>query len=862
MSAADKIRLWREKPDVFVQDVFGVTPDAWQLEALREFPRNQRMAFKASKGVGKAHPKSVQFYTPSGKVDWGTIRPGSEVFASDGSIARVRAVYNRGILPVYRVYFDDGSHADCCGDHLWVVRGRDERRYAKTQPLMNEKQRKISQGQRDWNPQMHPDGWVTLSTKEIIERGVRIKSGRWSGRQFEIPQQGAAQFPRNRLPIEPYLMGLWIGDGTRLKPCITTADMEIAQRLKDNGFDVGIKEVKGQGRAKTIAVDGQTDNFRRTGIFELGSSKRLIPEDYKVSCIADRVELLRGLMDSDGCIDAHNGHCEFGTTSKALADDVVYLVRSLGGVSFIKDGVKKPYYYGKNREKICGLPCYRVSVRTPFNPFWIARKAERWKPAKNRSQTRYLSRYIDRIEEIGHDECMCIEVDHPSQCYLINDFIVTHNTALLAWIGWNFLLTRPHPKIAATSISADTLADTLWAEMAHWHSKSPLLRHAFTWTKTRIFANDHPETWWMSARSWPKSADSATLGNTLAGLHADYILFLLDETGGMPEAIMASAEAALASCIEGHIVQAGNPTHLEGPLYRACTTERRLWFVREISGDPDDPMRSTRVSIEWAKDQIEKYGRDNPYVLINVFGQFPPASLNSLIGPDEVSAAMKRFYRPQEYEASARILGIDVAREGLDSTVIFPRQGLQAFPPLQYRNMDGTQGAGLVARKWVDWEADAVFIDNTGGFGSSWIDNLVRLGHSPIGIHFAEKSSSSRYFNKRSEMMFECVEWIKRGGALPEVPELTAALTQTTYTFKGDKMLIEPKDVIKEKLGYSPDHLDSLILSFAMPVQKKVRQPRQSATGHTYVYNPLGRDHVRGDLQSTHTIDYNPLQRR
>jgi phage terminase large subunit len=163
-----------------------------------------------------------------------------------------------------------------------------------------------------------------------------------------------------------------------------------------------------------------------------------------------------------------------------------------------------------------------------------------------------------------------------------------------------------------------------------WQGRSKLLSETFQWTKTRIFAKEHPEAWWCSARTWAKSADKDQQANTLAGLHSDYILFVLDESGGMSDAIMASAEAALSSCIEGHIVQAGNPTHLSGPLYGACTRERRLWFVVDIDGDPDNPKRASRVSIERARQQIEKYGRDNPFVLVNVFGQFPPSSLNAL----------------------------------------------------------------------------------------------------------------------------------------------------------------------------------------------------------------------------------------
>jgi hypothetical protein len=307
-------------------------------------------------------------------------------------------------------------------------------------------------------------------------------------------------------------------------------------------------------------------------------------------------------------------------------------------------------------------------------------------------------------------------------------------TAVLAWLAWNFLATRPEPKIAATSITADNLADNLWAEMAKWQARSPLLQAQFQWTKTRIFSRQKPETWWMSARSWARTADRQQQGNTLAGLHADYILFILDESGGIPDAVMASAEAALASCVEGHIVQAGNPTHLEGPLWRACTGERRLWHVTEISADPDDPKRATRVSARWAKEQIEKYGRDNPWVMINVFGRFPPAALNTLIGPDDCRAAQGRAWREADIVRHARILGIDVARFGDDASVIFPRQGLLAFAPQKFRNIDGTEGAGVVARKWQDWNADAAFIDDTGGFGSSWIDNLQRARPPVSGV--------------------------------------------------------------------------------------------------------------------------------
>lgn len=419
-------------------------------------------------------------------------------------------------------------------------------------------------------------------------------------------------------------------------------------------------------------------------------------------------------------------------------------------------------------------------------------------------------------------------------------------TGCLAWLCWNFLLTRPKCNIGAVSITAQNLADGLWKEMAKWREKSELLQAAFTITSERIFQNEFPKTWFMVAKSWSRSASTEQQANTLAGFHADFIMFVLDESGGMPDAVMVAAEAALSSCIEGHIVQAGNPTHLEGPLWRASTTGKQSptnpngWWLIEITGDPDDPKRSPRISVEWARDQIRQYGADNAWVLVNVFGRFPPSSLNVLIGPDEVRDAMNRYYRPFEIGNASKVLGVDVARFGDDSSVIFPRHGIQAMKPRVLRGVDSIQGAGATARTWIDFDADACFVDDTGGFGSAWIDQLRQLGRAPIPVGFGNAAhDNGRYFNKRTEMHFDAIEWIKAGGALPDCPELLAALTQTTYTFKGDRLLLEPKDVVKAKLGYSPDHGDAFVCTFAEPVHPK--KVTSGAARFTADYDPFAQ---------------------
>lgn len=397
-------------------------------------------------------------------------------------------------------------------------------------------------------------------------------------------------------------------------------------------------------------------------------------------------------------------------------------------------------------------------------------------------------------------------------------------SATLAWLGWHrlacFAGRGEHPKGAALSVTADNLKDNLWAELSKWQSRSRFLMGAFTWTKERIYANDHPETWFLSARSFAKDADSEAIGRALSGLHSQYPFILLDETGDMPTPVgKAAMQIFTGSPRDAAIIQAGNPTSTTGLLYESC--QSGSWEVITITADPKDPKRTPRVSVEHAQEMIDEYGLDNPWVMATILGKFPPAGFRSLLGIEDVNAAIARHYRETEYDHAARILGVDVAREGDDASVVFPRQGLAAFMPSVMRNVTSTFGAGAVMTKWEEWEADACFVDNTGGFGGGWIDKMTELGRNPIGIHFAGKANDPRYANKRAEMWFKMAEWVKGGGALPNIPGLSAELTTPTYSFKGDTLLIEPKEEIKKRLGRSPDLADALALTFAQPVAPK-----------------------------------------
>jgi hypothetical protein len=205
--------------------------------------------------------------------------------------------------------------------------------------------------------------------------------------------------------------------------------------------------------------------------------------------------------------------------------------------------------------------------------------------------------------------------------------------------------------------------------------------------------------------------------------------------------------------------------------------------------------------------------------MVNVFGKFPPSSLNALLGPDEVQQAIGRHLTDDQYSWSQKRLGIDCARFGDDRTVIFPRQGLASFTPHVLRGARGTTIATKVMAVKNEWGSEVELLDDTGGWGQSTIDTLIAAGHSPIGVQFhSTQVNDARYKNRRAEMWMQMAEWIKRGGALPNVPELVGELTAPTYTFDPQgKFLIEPKDAVKERLGRSPDLADALALTFALP---------------------------------------------
>lgn len=199
---------------------------------------------------------------------------------------------------------------------------------------------------------------------------------------------------------------------------------------------------------------------------------------------------------------------------------------------------------------------------------------------------------------------------------------------------------------------------------------------------------------------------------------------------------------------------------------------------------------------------------------------FTAAGDDQLISLAEAQEAANRVWRAQDVEYAPRVLGVDPARFGDDRSVIMPRQGLQAFPPLVFRGMDNMQLAAQVAAKIDSWQPDAVFIDV--GNGSGVIDRLRQLGYTVAEVNFGSKPISAVYANKRAEMWYEMREWLRAGGAIPNDPSLRQDLAAPVYWYDAsNKIVLEPKDDIKARGLPSPDLGDALALTFAQPVQKR-----------------------------------------
>jgi hypothetical protein len=404
-------------------------------------------------------------------------------------------------------------------------------------------------------------------------------------------------------------------------------------------------------------------------------------------------------------------------------------------------------------------------------------------------------------------------------------------TATLVIAGLNFVSCYggqyDHPQGLCTSITGANLGANLWPELANWQRRSEWLKREFRWTATRFSSTLFPETWFLEARPWAKKANIEEQGRTFSGLHGPFVLVLLDESGDIPVPVLRSAEQIFSTQYRwAKLCQGGNPTSKEGhALYQAAVVARHMWYGLRITGDPDNPKRCARINIENARAQIKLYGREDPWVKATILGEFPDSAINSLLGADEVQAAMERDLDRSAYDWAQKRLGVDVSRFGDDPTILFPRQGLQAgirgvSSIVMRHKRDSPVSVNIANRVMLAkqrWNWELCTLDATGGWAAGARDILVAAGYPVMSLQYHAPAPDPRYKNMRAYMHWHGAQWIKNGGALPNDPELPAELTATTYSYVGGQMLMEPKDRVKEKIGRSPNKADALYQTFALP---------------------------------------------
>lgn len=466
-------------------------------------------AFVGGIGSGKALSLETLLPTPTGWTTMGSIQPGDIIFDECGTPCNVTAIgavqYER---PCREIVFSDGIRIVADVEHEWVTHT-----FAYRKALA-----RCSGGIIQKTPSL-------VTTQQIADT---LYCSNLTA-NHAIPLAGSLDCQQVSLPVAPYTMGAWLGDGTTTSATITSADTEVIESIRSEGYGVERIESqkKGQAYLYSIFVDGHRQQRGKNGRYysdpkclhvilrEIGVSKsKFIPKQYLRASTDQRRKLLCGLMDTDGSVDKL-GNCEFTTTNKAIADGFLEICRSLCIKTVIKTG----------RATIDGVdfgPSYRFSF-TPYWPvFTIKRKLIRQrKPGKQSS--RQLLRYIKEVNTVDSVPVRCIQVDSPSHQYLVSEGMCpTHNSFIgaldmirRAKPGRLYLVTAPtYPMLSDASFRSfiDVARQLDIVSPDAIKSSPPPSIKLRTGAEILFRSTDNPETlrgpnlsgWWMDEASLSK----------------------------------------------------------------------------------------------------------------------------------------------------------------------------------------------------------------------------------------------------------------------------------------------------------------------------------------------------------------------
>jgi hypothetical protein len=403
-----------------------------QKEAIQKLVENKKFILADDMGLGKAEFVENKVFTPYGRKRIGDLKIGDEVIGSDGKKCLVRGVYPQGVKELYRVTFNDNVSVLVCKEHLFSVKSRG---FGDNSKNKRNKESIVLSVEQLLNNKLFLE---INGSKNNSNRNYKFKTyykEKGGNNKWQIPIVKPIEFISNELPLNPYLLGLILGDGgiTQKGVSFTTEDVEIVNYIKpilpensqiteNKNSKYGYRLTKKTGHTNPII-----QILKELNLMGCGSHNKFIPTKYKYSSINDRLEILKGLMDTDGtCSIGKKGNfegTEFSTVSERLCDDVIEIVHSLGGIARKKSRTTNYTYKGEKKE---GKKSYRVNIKLPsgMNPFKLKRKYDLY----NTPEKYKVGRYIKDIKFEGNGEAICISVDSPDKLYVTEHAIVTHNT--------------------------------------------------------------------------------------------------------------------------------------------------------------------------------------------------------------------------------------------------------------------------------------------------------------------------------------------------------------------------------------------------------------------------------------------------
>ena len=363
----------------------------------------------SSRQLGKDLLNSSLLYQKDKTITIGEAKVGDKIYGDDGKLTTIKGVYPQGIKPVYKITMLDGREIFAGEEHNWRVFDTGRRKY------------------------------LTLTTKEMLSNFTMYRES-WKDRKnpytwrYSIDLCKPVEYEEKELLIDPYIFGIWLGDGSKDCFRITNADKEVADALYAYADEIGSDIAKYDNPNRPSKASEYKFKFLgeyKKGRYEKHPLKaaldfydvrynKHIPQQYLYASVEQRMELLRGLMDSDGTSGAGNS---FTNTNYKIIKDTEFIVRSLGMGCIITERIPFCTYKGI---KTAGKKAYHLQIFTEKPIFKIQRKLDR------QTGSKYNKRIpIKNIEYVFDDYTTCIEVDNESHLFLTDGFTVTHNTTCL-----------------------------------------------------------------------------------------------------------------------------------------------------------------------------------------------------------------------------------------------------------------------------------------------------------------------------------------------------------------------------------------------------------------------------------------------